>query len=389
MSSWQDVYRKLTGFIAAHKREIVIRPDSVNIPPHLSEEFYRLLDEVNSTFINEKHGMLLKEAEALSDNFLALQNELGTKLKLMKTPPIDGEGVFTMPAVRLRAALFNNLLDLLKGNFDIAEFERQSSQAAIMLIISRYKASYEKWIALSLINMVAPDKIFNVPFAEESCKISVRITDPTEYGKDTARVLAPVEFAKMSFYHIRQTFPVLGPDFIIHSGKLEKYFSFRTDVETVPLIAETLTQKREWLPLEPLRDKSGFDPLKPGLLIYEDADVEALSVVADFRFFARPDIIIEGMSPLEWQQGEMLSKIMRQHEFLKPKCGTYIVSRMSPVKQDYKDLLGCQENPGADTRPYSRDTMSILKDKLEKLGVHILTAEFNADSLKPIVKAMK
>lgn len=387
--SWQEAYKSLLDFIKANP-SIQIRMDMVVIPPELNKEFYGIFDAVLNAFMKEKYQNYLDQSEFLSRNYAEEKDKFSSLLQVENIPQAAAvQNLLDKPIKRLTDETFIPLFDVLKGKINLESFEQQACFAVETAFARLYKLAYEKWLILSLSNLLVPDKLFSVGFSPKAFNSSHTLLDTTEYGKDSELLKMPVESRKISFNHIAYS-PFILPDFIVHSKKIHKYVASRSDIDNVAIIASNPSRKREWLPLKPIKNTYGNNSLQPGLLIYLDKDLEELTLVADFEKICRPDIILEGMSPLDWYDNEKVSRIAWQHVALKPKLGSFVVNVANIVKQDLKALLQRELIYSGENqiRSISRETVTSMKTRLTEIGITLLTVGFDKSKLKPIIDAM-
>ncbi len=349
---WQKAHTELTDFVAEHS-EIEIGASRVRIPESVRPEFYRLFNTVRTAFIEEKVHGLLNEGRLLSENYLKAEHEVVRVLGLEDVSmEADLLRFLHDPINQLIRGLFGPLFDLLKGRIGIEKFEATASKNIEASSRILYIAGYEKWIALSLIKLFEADKLFQTTpreFATDEEEVIMRASSPEE------PVPAPQESKRLLFkYEATATLTV--PDLIVYSAKVNRYIATRSQIGEAFGTTTDTGDKMEWYPLD------SVVTLESGLtLVYMADDPKEISLVADAQKICRPDFIIECREQKDWFEKEGLERVRLHHNSLKPKLGTYIVSKETVQEQDLEEL---------------------------GVGIHILTVGFDSSKLAPIVNSI-
>jgi hypothetical protein len=349
-NGWQEVYTELTDFIAEHS-EVEIEASHVHLPESFRPEFYRLFNAVRTALVEEKFPALLSEARVLSENYLKAEQEVTELLGLDDVSMVASLGRFLHDSMdELKRGLFDPLFDLLKAKVDIESFEQKTTRSIGASFGSLYRSGYEKWVALSLVKLLEADKTFQVNLRELTPEDEVIMSSLAS----EEQVPPPEESKRLSFRH--ELVPLFTvPDFIVHSAKLNRYVGVRSEFGAAIAKASNASQQRKWYPLDSVIS------LEPGLtLIYVAEKSEEISLIADVKKICRPDLILECREQKDWFEKEEMEKVKLHHDLLKPRLGTYIVSR----------------------EPKPEQVLAELED-----GIHILTAGFDANKLTPIIDA--
>lgn len=349
-NKWRQVYTELTDLIAEHS-EVEIGASVVRIPESVRPEFYRLFETVRTVLVEEKSPDLLSKARVLSESYTKVEEEVMKLLGL--------ESVSTSPSLhrflhdpidQLIRGLFNPLFDLLKGRIDVEKYEEGASRNIEASFRPLYQSGYEKWIALSLVKLLEANKSFQVIIEDVSVEDVLK-----SGGLVEERVPAPEESKALSFKHDLEV-GFIVPDIIVHSARVDRYIALSSEIGTAVATASDASEKREWLPLDSVVD------LGSGItLVYVDDNPEELSLVADAQKICRPDLIIECMGLKELYEKERLDKVKLHHNSLKPRLGTYIVSK-EPVPEQ--------------------------EPEKQEVDIHILSVGFDQSKLKPIISAL-
>ncbi|UCE97558.1 MAG: hypothetical protein JSV74_06350, partial [Dehalococcoidia bacterium] len=282
--NWYQEYKKLTEYITKHP-EIKISERVVRIPETVREEFNNLLWNTRKEYVKERDKGILNKAEVLVDNFQAL---LG---KMVKTLNIDDVEVFPdirdfldNPVEKAAKDLRVPLMELLKGRTSLAQYEEGAMNVFMSTYQKYYQRVYELWLTLALMKLLEADELFRVdtePFDEE---------DFWEHGGGGQAIIpAPEKTKVLSFKH-KTEIGFLVADQIIHSAKLDCYFSFKPHVQQPLSTATERSKEREWIPL-PIETLKIMD--RSVSLVYRSKKLEDLTFIADKDRICRPNLIIE------------------------------------------------------------------------------------------------
>ena len=351
-NSWRQVYTKLINFIAEHP-EIRIEPSLVIMPESVRAEFYQLFGEVRAVWVKGKFLNLINEARLLSQNYLKSEEEVIQLLKLNSVSKSKPHQFFLQdPIDGMTRLLFDPLFDLLKGKVDAKTFEAMSLRKLEASFRTFYILGYQKWIAISLIKLLKADKLFQVNLrkldkSERTIITSAASEEPVPY---------PVESAHLSFDHKPKTLFIV-PDYIVHSTETNGYISVRAELESAIAIATNASEQKEWYPIDSLVS------ITPDLtLVYVADKPEELSIVADAKKICRPDLLISLHMQKDRFEEEELERVKSYHNSLKPRLGTYVVSKEAVPEH-------------------------VLTEPEE--GIQILPVGFDESKMAPIIGALK
>ncbi len=266
LSKWQDVYAGLQDFITSNPDIIISNSRGsavIAIPDDLRGEFYRRFEDIRIAFLEEKFPTLLKEAEILGEAYVKAEQEVKELLKLDNICLLGFlDGYLHKPKVELIRNLYNPLWEVVKGNVNFDTFEKRAVSELEATFEHCRRLGYAKWVALSLVKMLESDHIFDVSPPES------RVDG---HGEPVFREMPsppPKESKILSFEHGPNNLPpFVFPHFIVHSAKLNRYVSFRTELQSGEYAALNLSGKREWYRLEPVKKEFGLAKPNPSLLI--------------------------------------------------------------------------------------------------------------------------
>lgn len=389
-NSWQKAYSGLKDYITGNPK-IEIGKNVIAIPGDVRPEFYRLFDTVRVAFLKEKFQTLLDEAVPLSKNYTEVGQEVTKSLGLADIKVSASLNWFLNDPVNgLIRLLFDPLFDLIKGKIDADTFEHVASINIENSFSKLFRSGYEKWVVLSLANLLAPDKAHAVPVKDAHMDSSDTDGDVVP-GLREEPVPEPKETEHLSLGHMGEAVFIV-PDFIVHSAKLNRYVSIRTDIAEASWTAKLVSDKREWYHLRSLMKQYIVIAHWPDLAIYIDDQPEDLALVADFGRFCRPDMIVECMEQADWYQQGGLDRVKRNHDFLKPRLGSYVVSRLPVPEEAFKELMPepvARESAVEGATPIEPEPEKVSGEpEKQPLDIHIITAGYDQSQLAPIIETL-
>ncbi len=373
---WRSAYAELKAFAESNPK-IRISPSVVRIPEDIRPEFYRLFDTVRSSFLEDNIPALLADARPLSESYIKLEQEVVNLMRLAGISiPASLDRFLHNPTTGLRRGLFDPLFSLLAGGIKTEAFSSTAEEIVERSFKALYSLGYEKWVVLSLLKLLASDKVFNViiPDAENE---GIH-TDAEKAREET--VPDPEELNQLFLREPSSPFFMI-PDFIVHSAKTGRYVSLRTKLDDAIWKASNASDKREWLPLYSIGDGRNRIPLQPELTIYVDDAPEDIALVADLDRICRPDLIIECLAQATMPRKTDLDRIKFCHNALRPKLGTYLVC-LQPVPGLYLELLPEQEKDD------TGEPVAVKEDAGIGGGIHILDVGFDQSKLATIISAL-
>ncbi len=382
--NWQKAYSELKEYTAKNP-QIEIGMNVIAIPRDVRPEFYRLFDMARVAFLKEKYQTLLDEAASLSSNYAQAAQETTRSLGLSEIKvPASLNWFLADPVSGLIRPLFDPLFSLLKGKIDIDAFEYEATASTESSFRQLFQWGYKEWVVLSLVNLLAPDRALEVPIEYIQDRV-----DEIEWDLKDGLVemevpdLKEMELLSLGERHDTEAAFIL-PDLIVRSAKLNRYVSITADLSDVVLTAKEVSSKREWNRLRELVRYTRIDGW-PDLVIYVDDQPEDIALVADFGRFCRPDIIVECMEQVDWYQKGGLDKVKQNYDFLKPRLGSYVVSRVPVPEEAWRELT---PEPAAGEPAPEQKTPPPEQPKKQPLDIHILTVGYDQSRLAPIIDAL-
>jgi hypothetical protein len=307
-------YKDITSFIATHN-EIEIKPGKVRIPANIRKDFYKLFDGFRLSFVEYLLADLLHDAKKQNDRYKTLEKEVMQSLELDEIS-IDPclRRFLDDPCNELSRALFELTFDLLKNKVTVDYFNGQASNIIKSVFTSLYMSSYQKWLALSTVKLVKPDKLFTIELPEIE-QYSIHKTGGRE------EPVIPPKKAKNLQFHYQNSAIFMVPDCIVHSQKLNKYISICTYFQKPTVNTINPSDKRVWL-------NADFDQIQTRyqILLYIGDTLEELSLIADRTRICQPDLIIKHIPRIEWlDESELLAINNNIIETFQPQLGIVTV----------------------------------------------------------------
>jgi hypothetical protein len=305
-SGWNQEYRMLKDFIAAHS-EIVIAQSEVSIPQEFRDEFYRRFDQVRSAIVADHYASLPEEIGLLCENYLSIEKEIKEALGLESiVAPVDLLSFLHNPKEGLVRIYYNRLFDMLQGKITPEAFELQAKEDLVVAAADLYRLGYELWSALMIIKLLEPDQSYLVDFDEDYEPLVGNLTS--------------IAFGRQAHH------PTLRiPEFVIHSRKLNQYVAVK-----MALAREIESYAPRYKPAVKPRKKTGDTSYvldSRVMLLYFLPDLKKIPVIADIyeSTLKRPDWMMEFISGSELKDAEAWNQVEQHREKLLPKLGVCLM----------------------------------------------------------------
>ncbi|MFA6612150.1 MAG: hypothetical protein WCS64_01035 [Dehalococcoidales bacterium] len=365
-NTWQNRYLLLKDFISKHE-EIRITSEFTRIPKNVREEFYARFDDVRKTFVEETMPELLQDAVTLSQNVNREEKEVKGLLGLEAVEyNVVLQWLLLDPQGFVLRETFDLLFGLLKQKYESGVFEQLAKQNVASFFRENFPRGFEKWVELSLIQLLKADKMFQF----DECEVP--LADAHRVGGNVIEeVPLPVESRRLEFRGEAEKAFIL-PSFTINSAVLNHYVSIRSDAQNAMAVANHINETKDWLRL----DSAGhiMEALKkPGItLLYVARKPEDIALIADQKKILRPDMIL-GCKVFENWSYDNLETVNLLRNSLKPRIGTFIISKHAVSEQVHNELI------------FTRDS----ENKDADSPVKILVSDYDKDSLAPIIDSLK
>ena len=362
--AFRHAYEALTDFISNHP-EIEIGESVTSIPEEVRPQFYAFFNEARNAFIAEHFPECLSRAALLKLEYCRAAEKAAQWLLFEEGPVVSKCGRFLEdPSGSLARELFDPLFDLLKNRETRDSFRQKASCGIESLFPVVHRGGYEKWAVVSLANLMDIRKGYRVP---------VRDLQPGDRAKSSTlapmeEVPEPVESTHFFFSHSPKSIFAV-PDFIVLSGKLNRYVSIRSEFKEGVYNASNASMEREWSPI----DADLLKSLESGLtLLYTSEKPGSIALVGDVSKFCRPDLVLWCVDSCNLTKKEALERMALADSRLRPTRGIFVIAN--------EPWPGHEETgePQAEKAPIEGEAPRI----------RTLTAGFDCSRLMPVVEAL-
>ncbi len=327
--NWQETYAQLTAFVSEHQ-DIRIEQNKIRIPDDWRTQFYNLFDNVREDFLEEKFSPLLAKATILDENYERVKNEVSQLLGLdnISMNP-DLLRFLNTPAEQLIRVFYEQLFNLLKGSISTEAFESEAIRNIEASFYPLYLAGYEKWVVLTLLKLLDAAELFHVVYQEATLYDAHK-----GGGLIQEQISNPENTSSISFQYAPDSLLTV-PDLIIRSPRIDnKCVAFRSQIGEAFGVATGISPKRDYFYFDTSVELHPY-----GTFICIGDDANEVSLIADEKRICRPDLIIGCIIQGPFDEEKAIARIKLQHDILKPKMGTYIVSDI-PLPEDANNQLG-------------------------------------------------
>ncbi len=345
-----QAYENLLSFIRDNS-EIEIQESVTSIPEDVRTEFYLRFNAARATFIEHKFPDLLNRANELRQHYAEAEQSLFGCISWEESPEASRIQRFLRNVSdSMIRELYDPLFDLLKGKETIDGFEQAGAAKIASVWPNLFQGGYEKWVVLSLVKLLSPDRIL---------RVDARTLKQGERAKSAAYapwddVPIPQESAAFYFTQPRNTI-LAAPDFIIQSAKINRFVGIRSEFADGLYKGLNPSQAREWLPLDSeILSLLGNGPT----LVYLADDPQQIAMIADVTRFCRPDLILWCINTREMEKTRTLELLVRADDRIAPRIGS----------------MGILTEPWAGLMPDSR--------------IRFLEVGFDATQLQEIVRVL-
>jgi hypothetical protein len=369
-NNFREAYAALTDFIAHHS-EIEIAESVTSIPGEVRPEFYDLFNAARNAFLEEKFPAYVSDALLLSEQYRTAE-ESAAKLLAFEEPMMASD-VFRFlrdPKETLTRELFNTLFDLLKGRESIDSFEAKAGFQIERLFPFVFRGGYEKWVVLSFVLLLEADK---------TLRVDARSLAPGERAKlyrqaPMEDVPLPAESASFLFSRAPNVIFAV-PDIIVHSSRLNRFISIRSEFSDGIYSAWNPSQKREWHLIDP----DMLRLLESGLtLVYAAEEAEDIALVADAANLCRPDLILWCVDTGSLSREEAMERMTQANNLFRPTNGIYIIAN-HPWPEPPAPPESAEPSETLQQEP---DT-----DQAQVAAIRILNVGYDQSTLLPVAEA--
>ena len=400
MASWRRDLQELESYVK-NNPQIRISPNAVTIRSEHRPAFYELFDRTRANFIKEHLHTELEKSNELSLGWKSVCNSVKNKMDLeaitVQSPVRD---LLSDPLTYFTKLLFQPLFDLLKSNIDADEFEDKSKQIVIKNYNNDFGVGYQYWAVLALIQQLQADAVYTVVAIDDQIDTAMAEMGPGVPPKQDT--VPEAEATKTLLFENVHYCSFLTPRIIIRSKLLKRFVAFRPGFYRVLWQSQKLSENQEWLNIKNLKDTALVD-LWADLALYVSDNLEDLALIADVYNIARPHIIVDFEEKDGWFESDGIMSILGHHEKLKPKLGSFLISRV-PVPESARLNIEKQivQDSGADESSPQYENLEQIDAKVIeesqtsnqnpeitiKPAIELICAGYDSSSMQSIVKRM-
>jgi len=346
--SWVDYYRQITDFITGNAG-IQIDQRSVTIPADLRPQFYSYFNLIIEKLLAEKLPDILFDSVELAREYSLAEAQT---VKLLKLENITSnprlESFLKNPVSELNKEVLMPLFDLLQSKISADQFEKYAVQNTILVFRRLFRAGYEAWAIVSLLNLLAPDKM-------------IKVKTPPLDDDDGENIITPDQ---VSLFEDMKNLLMAGigegniavPEMIVRSSKTNSYVGFKAQPDKVTHKIQGFDNQRKWYPID------SISPINMHVeLLYSSPSPDDIAITADCERICKPDLLLFTRGFSRWYENNGMDKIRPIHYGLKPKLGTFIISR---------------------------DIIEASNTEDEEEGIHIIQAEYDGSKLKQVLACL-
>jgi hypothetical protein len=378
--NWRESYRSLQEFIGCNNG-IKIDLNSIIISGDARLKFYSFFEDVNAEYVRERFAPELLKARMLSDNWQKLSDRLTMDLGLLSIDvPLYLKWFLADPLDGLTRTLFEPLLDLIRGKMGRDGFESVSMETIKHAFDRYYSEGYRRWVIIALIKILSPDRLLEVK-GQDLYNESSLSGSGGGVGAPSGEAPQPIEARTVSFIEA-PVHAFLTPKIIVHSTRLNKYVSLRSDFHESLWNSRTYSSQQEWLYIPEKLYKSDKSHLWPDLVIHLAPNAKDLCLLADYSHIARPAVSLEVRESTDWYEKERVDNIKRHADFLKPKRGSFVAcceAIQEKAMEEFKDTV----EPPLFTAPGMTGS-----DPPRAGFIKLLTVNYDPARLEPVVEAL-
>ena len=337
-TKWLNAYNELQKYISDNP-EIKIRPTSMSLPGEYKDVFYAKLEEIRILYVEDLLGDSLKGADALQEKWntdiaVLLQNLIQeVELDVRLRPFMEN------PRAALANKIYKSLLDVLKGNSSLEEFDASARKTISDEFNYCMDLGYKRWIALKLIEYFDADALYDYATPDENDtgemdQVAAQDRfEPLPIWGTTPKLRFPVAFyAGFMVSHVT-----------LHSKRFDRFVSIRCDHQYARWTAKERSKNQEWFRYLDLHHTYGLKDLWSDIYIYVANDPKDLTLCGDKEFICRPHIIMDIETTDDWFSKKQLRSAKRHAIINQPKTGTIVVSKVPIDDELIHQALAPQE----------------------------------------------
>ncbi len=319
-SNWEKQLTELRKYIE-EQPEIRITENSVFIPKSVRSNFNQLFDTVRQSVVEELLPTLPVAAQALIDSYNEEErNTIDTFSLKDVSLSAAAQDFFHNPVHGLMRALYDSLFAVLQDKIDAKAFKQESVSLLDNKLKEYFRYGYEAWMMLGIINIISPDKLFDLQIGDISKGYSINNITYTQ-----------LEVLPISHKPIHPSIKL--PDFIMHSIKLDNYIA-------ITLEERINTKKYVGVPeyAQGILKAGGANMGSHYICLYSLKSLSTPPVLADMSEGGakNPDLLIEIFDNDEIHKPLTFKELGIREDILKPKFKAYSIYDYSMQAIDFE-----------------------------------------------------
>jgi hypothetical protein len=354
--------------------DVCLEECRTSIPKEKSDDFWRLFETAESSFLNEYFQTPYQKALGLSRKYSSIEKEITSRLGLKRdTRPGSLLGFLRSPSRVLREkGLWEQFVGIVNGKIEVRQFREAFGDLVEEEFLRCSRDGYRMWVILSIVDLIDTREAFYVPMID-FMPYHIVVYNPED-------VPAPVKLEQLNLQDAAASL-VMVPDLI--AGTQAKYAAFRyniADFSQPRRNAARISDAKEWL------GQGSHSLLQTGItMISVGKNPEELSVFADKSRILRPDIILGCRWGNSWINEENIQEAVKLFFRLRPRKGMFIISSEEADLKEFERLLASggnsegQEYPGA----------CCGNSQKQKEWPKLINAGFDSAKLKPVAEAIQ
>jgi len=373
ISAWSQAYSELACFLNSNNG-VCLEECRTSIPKEKSDDFWRLFESAESSFLNEYFHTNYQKALELSRKYSSIEKEITSRLELKcDTRPGSLLGFLRSPSRVLREkGLWEQFVGIVNGKIEVRQFREAFGGLVEEELLRCSRDGYRMWVILSIVDLMNTREAFYVPMID-FMPYHIVVYNPED-------VPAPVKLEQLNLQDAASSL-VMVPDLI--AGTQTKYVAFRyniTDFSQPRRNAAKISDANEWL------EQGSYGLLQTGITaISVGQKPEELSVFADKSRILRPDMILVCRWGKSWLNEKNMQEAANLATRLRPRKGMFVISSEGADLKEFEHLLASGGNSESQEYPGARCVNSQKQQEWPKL----INAGFDSAKLKPVVEAIQ
>ncbi|MDD5486121.1 MAG: hypothetical protein PHW65_01005 [Dehalococcoidales bacterium] len=372
-SAWSQTYSELACFIKDND-DVCLEEGKTSIPKEKSGDFWRLLETVENSFLNEYFCTPYQKALILSQEYSKVENQIIARFGLKHdTRPGSLLGFLRSPSHVLREKnLWKQFVGIVNGSVEVHKFRESFGDLVEEELLCWSREGYRMWAILSVMELLNSREALYVPMID-FMPYHIVVYSPED-------VPAPVKLEQLNLQDAASSL-VIVPDLIAVTGA--QYVAFRYNVTNFGQPrrnASSVSDKKEWL------EQTNPVLVQPGITVINVGQSSGeLLVFADKSRILRPDIILEFRWGNTWLNEDNIKETVAQFLRLRPRNGMFVISSEEANREKFDKLLAC----GSYFKSQEHLGDFCTNHQKQQILPILINADFDPAKLKPVAEAIQ